>query len=91
MIGTEYGTRIMHVVTSNGDGLRHPHTRRELEVRMSDMKAGIICTQETHKIVGGDIQLGNYRYLNICTGNWQRSEWKRNRRDVHHDKKRAGG
>ena len=66
MIGTGYGERQLKIVSANIDDLRNKTMRKELDIRMGNMKAGLVCLQETHETTSTDQETENYRYISTA-------------------------
>ena len=65
-LGAAYGKRQLKIVSSNIDDLRNKTMLKELDIRMSNMKADLVCLQETHETKSTDQETENYRYISTA-------------------------
>ena len=56
----------MKVISANIDDMRNDTIINELDIRMSQIKADIICIQETHNTKTEDHKTENYRYISTA-------------------------
>ena len=63
LIGIQYGSRTLKVISANFGDLRNLTTQHEIGIRTGQMKADIVCIRETHNAITEDEWIGNYRYI----------------------------
>ena len=62
----EYGGRQLGIISANIDYIRNKTMLKELDIRMSNMKADFVCLQETHDTISTDQETDNYRYISTA-------------------------
>ena len=67
----KYGERNFRIISANIDNLRNYETMKELDMRMENKKADMVCIQETHNNTDMERKFGNYNFL------FPKSKWRK--------------
>ena len=63
ILGIQYGTRTLKILSANVGDLRNTQTLYETAIRMGKMKADVVCIQETHNANAWGKLLNWYRFI----------------------------